>query len=82
MLRLYQEKYFDLNMRHFHEKLSEEHGIELSYTWVQKALQGAGLVARRKKRGQAPAAQRAAAAAGHAAAHRWKQAPAGFGDER
>jgi len=31
-------------MRHFHEKLREVHGIELSYTWVQQALQGAGLV--------------------------------------
>src|SRR6202789_498678 len=37
-------------MRHFHEKLREEHGIELSYTFVQKALQGAGLVARGRKR--------------------------------
>jgi transposase len=52
VLRLYQEVYFDLNMRHFHEKLGEEHGIELSYTWVQKALQGAGLVARGKRRGK------------------------------
>jgi len=52
VLRLFQERYHDLNMRHFHEKLREEHGIELSYTWVQKALQGAGLVARRKKRGK------------------------------
>jgi transposase len=50
ILRLYREVYFDLNIRHFHEKLSEEHGIELSYTWVQKALQGAGLVARGKRR--------------------------------
>ena len=50
VLRLYREVYFDLNIRHFHEKLSEEHGIELSYTWVQKALQGAGLVARGKRR--------------------------------
>jgi transposase len=49
VLRLYKEIYYDLNMRHFHEKLREEHGIELSYTWVQKALQGAGLVARRGK---------------------------------
>jgi hypothetical protein len=38
-------------VRHFHEKLREEHAIELSYTWVKQALQGAGLVARRKKRG-------------------------------
>jgi transposase len=51
VLRLYQEQYFDLSMRHFHEKLQEEHGIELSYSWVQQALQGAGLVKRRKRRG-------------------------------
>ena len=50
VLRLYKEEYFDLNMRHFHEKLKEEHGIELSYTWVQKALQGAGLVGKGRKR--------------------------------
>jgi transposase len=51
VLRLYQEKYFDLSMRHFHEKLREDHGIELSYTWVQQALQGAGLVKKRGRRG-------------------------------
>jgi len=51
VLRLYREVYFDLNMRHFHEKLRDEHQIELSYTWVQRALQGAGLVAKRHKRG-------------------------------
>ena len=51
VLRLYREKYYDLNMRHFHEKLSEEHQIHLSYTWVQQALQGAGLVAKQRKRG-------------------------------
>src|SRR5260221_5276020 len=48
---LYREKYFDLNVQHFHEKLEAEHGIELSYTWVKQALQGAGLVARGRKRG-------------------------------
>lgn len=52
VLRLYRETYFDLNIRHFHEKLHEEHGIDLSYTWVQKALQGAGLVACGRKRGK------------------------------
>src|SRR4051812_24777426 len=51
VLGLYRERYYDLNIRHFHEKLKEEHGIELSYTWVQKALQGAGLVVKRSKRG-------------------------------
>jgi transposase len=48
---LYREKYFDLNVQHFQEKLQAEHGIELSYTWVKQALQGAGLVARGRKRG-------------------------------
>ena len=51
VLTLYREKYFDLNVRHFHEKLREEHGIRLSYTWVKLALQGAGLVAKRRQRG-------------------------------
>src|SRR5579864_1727931 len=51
VLGLYREKYFDLNVRHFHEKLKAEHQIDLSYTWVKAALQGAGLVARAKKRG-------------------------------
>src|SRR6516165_3358011 len=51
VLGLYRDRYFDCNVRHFHEKLVEEHGIELSYTWVKAALQGAGLVARGRKRG-------------------------------
>jgi transposase len=52
VLRLYQEQYFDFNVRHFHEKLGSEHGIKLSYTWVKAALQGAGLVKARKHRGK------------------------------
>src|SRR2546428_12130678 len=51
VLQFYREKYFDLNVLHFHQKLVEEHGIRLSYTWVKLALQGAGLVARERKRG-------------------------------
>jgi transposase len=51
VLSLYRDKYFDLNLRHFHEKLSEEHQIGLSYTWVKQALQSAGLVKRKAKRG-------------------------------
>ena len=51
VLGLYREKYFDLNLRHFHEKLQEEHQVEISYSWVKQALQGAGLVAKRRKRG-------------------------------
>jgi transposase len=52
VLRLYQEEYFDFNVRHFHEKLGSEHNINLSYTWVKQALQGAGLVKPRRKRGK------------------------------
>jgi transposase len=51
VMRLYQEQYFDFNVRHFHEKLVEEHDIKLSYTWVKLALQGAGLVKKGRKRG-------------------------------
>src|SRR5258706_1763583 len=45
VLELYQTRYYDFNVKHFHEKLNEEHGIQLSYTWVNRALQGAGLAA-------------------------------------
>src|SRR5260370_23047956 len=51
VLRLYQEQYADFNVRHFHEKLQKQHGIELSYTWVKRALQTAGLVKKSRKRG-------------------------------
>ena len=51
VLELYREKYFDLNLRHFHEKLGSEHQIRWSYSWVKGVLQGAGLVARGRKRG-------------------------------
>jgi transposase len=51
VLELYREKYFDFNVRHFHEKLVEEHGIDLSYSWVKLALQGAGLVRKQRRRG-------------------------------
>jgi transposase len=51
VLGLYRDQYFDLNVRHFHEKLREKHDIHLSYTWVKAALQGAGLVAKGRKRG-------------------------------
>ena len=51
VLALYRDRYFDLNVQHFHEKLQEEHQIQLSYTWVKQALQGAGLVKAGRKRG-------------------------------
>ena len=51
VFRLYREKYYDFSVRHFHEKLTEEHGFELSYSWVKLALQGAGLVTKARQRG-------------------------------
>lgn len=52
VLRLYREKYHDFNVKHFHEELVGEHKIGLSYTWVKKALQTAGLVPIKTKRGK------------------------------
>jgi hypothetical protein len=51
VLELYREQYFDLNLRHFHEKLIGEHQIGLSYSWVKGIVQGAGLRTRGRKRG-------------------------------
>src|SRR5579884_2438565 len=39
VLRLYQEKYADLNVRHFHEKLREEHAIQLSETYYAQLVE-------------------------------------------
>jgi len=50
VLRLYQEQYYDFNVKHFHEQLKREHNLKLSYTWVKTALQTAGLVPRRGRR--------------------------------
>ena len=52
VLGLYREQYFDCNVRHFHEKLREEQGLRLSYTWGKLSWQGAGLVAKRRGRGK------------------------------
>src|SRR5216684_282794 len=51
VLCLYREKYFDFSVRHFHEKLREEHGILYSYTCIKGLLQGAWLVGRARQRG-------------------------------
>lgn len=81
VLCLYREKYFDFSVRHFHEKLREEHGIRYSYTWLKLLLQGAGLVGKTRKRGPHRRKRERRPMAGmllHADAsrHQW------FGDER
>src|SRR5262249_2562859 len=40
VLQLYRHDSTDHNVRHFHQKLVEVHGIGLSYSWVKAALQG------------------------------------------
>jgi transposase len=51
VLRLYREQYRDFNVAHFCDQLREHHQITLSYQWIKTALQTAGLVAPRAKRG-------------------------------
>lgn len=50
-IELYATKYFDFNVKHFHEKLVGEHGFTVSYSWTKRVLQDAGQVKRAKKRG-------------------------------
>jgi len=61
MLGLYEERYRDFTVKHFHEQLRKRHGYKLGYTVTRLALQGAGLVrpaprrsAHRKKRPRRP----------------------------
>lgn len=51
VLRLYREQYADFNVAHFCDQLREQHQLRVSYQWVKTALQTAGLVAPRAKRG-------------------------------
>ena len=81
VLRLYRDEYFDFNIVHFHEKLVEVHQMTVSYTWVKKLLQGAGMVAKdrprkkhRRKRERKPVAGMMLHIDG--SKHQW------FGDER
>ncbi len=48
---LYQERYRDFTVKHFHEQLQQRHDYKLGYTVTRLALQGAGLVAKAKRRG-------------------------------
>lgn len=52
ILGLYRERYRGWNVRHFHERARREHGVKVSYTFVKAALQGAGLVKKRRPRGK------------------------------
>ena len=51
LISLYETRYYDFTVKHFHEKLPE-HGLKWSYTCVKNKLQDAGVVKRVAKRGQ------------------------------
>ena len=51
VIALFETRYFDFTIKHFHEKLVER-GHRCSYAWLKNTLQHAGLVKKAKKRGQ------------------------------
>ena len=52
LCRLRREQYADFSVQHFWEKATEEHGLKISYTWAQLALQAAGLAEKSPGRGK------------------------------
>jgi transposase len=48
---LYQERYRDFTVKHFHEQLQKRHNYKLGYTVTRLTLQGAGLITKQKRRG-------------------------------
>jgi helix-turn-helix protein len=52
LLALYRERYPGFNVRHFHQLARRQHGVGFCYAFVKKALQTAGLVAKRQPRGR------------------------------
>lgn len=58
LLRLYREHYGPrdghpgFNIRHFYQLACRDHGVRLSYSFVKRALQTAGLVGKRRPRGR------------------------------
>jgi transposase len=59
--QLYRERYYDFNVKHFHEHLVKDHGFPYSYTWAKSFLHRRELVplaprkgVHRKKRSRRP----------------------------
>lgn len=52
LCRLRREQYADFSVKHFHERVTEKHGIELSYTWTKQVLLAAGLAVKAAGRGK------------------------------
>jgi transposase len=52
LCRLRRDKYPDFSVKHFHEHVTERHGLKLSYTHCKRVLQDAGLAEKWPGRGQ------------------------------
>jgi transposase len=50
--RLKCEVYPDFSMQHFYERLTEQHGVAVSYTYTRQVLQEAGIVEKEPGRGR------------------------------
>lgn len=50
--RLKSDVYEDFSVQHFYEKLTEEHGVQISYSWTLQILQTAGIVEKSRGRGR------------------------------
>jgi len=51
MQLLYQERYYGMNVKHFHEHLVERHNYKLGYTLTRLTLHAVGLVSPARRRG-------------------------------
>lgn len=51
MVTLYETRYTDWTVKHFHERWHQAHGGTRSYTWTKNRVQAAGHVTRARRRG-------------------------------
>lgn len=52
LLELRKKHYMDFSVQHFHEFVTERHGLEISYNWTRILLQEAGLAEKFEGRGK------------------------------
>src|SRR5438105_3300994 len=79
ILRLYRERYVGFNGRHFYDLARRDHAVTLSYSFIKRALQGAGLLPTRRARAPSPPARAAVVLRGAPAPRRQSPCLAGAG---
>jgi len=52
MCRLKRDVYADFSVRHFYEQVTEKYQVKVSYNWLRRMLQEAGVVAKEPARGK------------------------------